>query len=244
MSEPREPRVCVVIPARNEEVLLPGALRSVAEQTLPAERVEVVVAVNGTTDRTAEIAERMGRECTAAGGPTVRVIQLPRPGVARAKNAGVAAAIGELIVFLDADSRMSSNLLEEVVARAARGERAASIRIVADGDDLLDRAFFLLIEHGKRIVGTRANLFWCDRALFTALGGFDERLNHAEDLDFLVRARRAGVRVGHITRAWIATSPRRLHRLPLRLGMLTMLGRWALGHVGIGRTWPYSGGGE
>jgi len=40
------------------------------------------------------------------------------------------------------------------------------------------------------------------------------------------------------------TSTRRLHRGPLRLGMFRMLGRWVLGHVGIGRHWPYSGGGS
>ena len=45
--------------------------------------------------------------------------------------------------------------------------------------------------------------------------------------------------VGHLADAWIATSPRRLHRGPLRIGMLTMFGRWALGNFGIGRRWPY-----
>jgi hypothetical protein len=115
----------------------------------------------------------------------------------------------------------------------------ASIRIVADGSDRVDHAFFWVIENGKRLVRTRANMFWCTRDVFDRLGGFDASLNHAEDLDFLVRARRAGFRVGHIHGEWIATSPRRLHRGPLRIGMLAMLGRWALGHLGIGRRWPY-----
>lgn len=232
-----DPLVSVVIPARNEEALVGTALRSVAAQTHPLEEIEVVVVVNGSSDRTAEVAYGMAEELGAA--PAVRVLHEVPAGLSRAKNAGVRAARGRLVIFLDADSRMSPGLVAAVAARADAGERVASIRVVSDGPDPIDHAFFWVIEHGKRLVGTRANMFWCERALFESLGGFDEALNHAEDLDLMVRARRAGVRVGHLHREWIATSPRRLHAGPLRIGMFRMLGRWILGHVGIGRSWPY-----
>ena len=96
-----------------------------------------------------------------------------------------------------------------------------------------------MAENGKRLVRTRANMFWCRHDLFDQLAGFDETMHHAEDLDLLDRARRSGVRVGHIRSALIATSPRRLHEGPLRFGMFRMFGRWVLGHIGIGRRWPY-----
>jgi glycosyltransferase involved in cell wall biosynthesis len=238
-----EPLISVVLPARNEERLLPAALRSIAAQTLDPNLVEAIVVSNGSTDASVEVAEREAAAAAASGGPRIEVLAHVAPGIALAKNLGARRARGALLVFMDADSRMSPRLLETVRDRAAEGERAASIRIVADGGDPVDHAFFWVIENGKRLVRTRANMFWCERALFEALGGFDESLNHAEDLDFLVRAKRAGVRVGHIHAEWIATSPRRLHRGPLRLGMFGMLGRWVLGHIGIGRHWPYSGGG-
>jgi len=237
------PEISVILPARNEERLLPNALDSVAGQFYPLADVEAIVASNGSTDRTAALAREIGAALAAAGGPAVRVVAVAEHGVSRAKNAGAAAATGRLLLFMDADSRMSPGLLARVAARAAAGERVASIRIIADGRDPIDRAFFWVMENGKRLVRTRANMFWCEAALFRELGGFDETLHHAEDLDLLVRAKRAGVRVGHVRDEWIATSPRRLHRGPLRLGMFTMLGRWVLGHVGIGRRWPYSGGG-
>lgn len=236
--------ISVILPARNEERLLPMALRSIGAQSYPVADVEAIVASNGSTDRTLAVAREIGETLAATGGPTVRVVTTAEHGVSRAKNAGAAVAAGRLLVFMDADSRMSPGLLARVVARAAAGERVASIRIIADGRDPIDRAFFWVLENGKRLVRTRANMFWCEAALFEALGGFDETLQHAEDLDLLVRARRAGARVGHIRDEWIATSPRRLHRGPLRLGMFTMFGRWALGHFGIGRRWPYSGGGD
>lgn len=212
------------------------ALESVAQQDVPRDRLEAIVVSNASTDRTAAVS-RAARAKLA--DLRVTLIEVPEPGTARAKNLGAEAAGGELLLFLDADSRMSRGLARALLARAAAGERAASIRIVADGDDPLDRAFFWIIEHGKRLFGIRANLFYCDAALFRELGGFDESLNHAEDLEFLVRAKRAGVRVGHIAGEWIATSPRRLHRWPLRIGMLEMFGRWTLGHFGIGRRWRY-----
>lgn len=238
------PDFSVILPARNEARLLPAALTSIAAQTYPPDRVEAIVASNGSTDATAELAEAIGADLATNGGPAVRVVRSDQAGVSLAKNLGAAAAGGRWLVFMDADSRMSPSLLATLAARAAGGELAASIRVVADGADPVDHAFFWVIEKGKRLVRTRANMFWCERALFARLGGFDEALHHAEDLEFLLRARRSGVRVGHVHDEWIATSPRRLHRGPMRLGMFTMLGRWALGSAGIGRRWPYSGGGE
>lgn len=238
-----EPLVSVILPARNEERLLPAALRSVREQTLDRRLIEAIVVSNGSTDATVEVARREAVAVAAESGPVIEVVGDVPPGIARAKNLGAGRARGRLLVFMDADSRMSPGLLAAVQRRAKEGERAASIRIVADGDDPIDHAFFWVIENGKRLVRIRANMFWCERGLFEELGGFDESLNHAEDLDFLVRARRAGVRVGHIHDEWIATSTRRLRRGPLRAGMFTMFGRWLLGHLGIGRHWPYSDGG-
>jgi glycosyltransferase involved in cell wall biosynthesis len=238
------PLVSVILPARNEERLIGAALRSVAAATLPPQLVEAIVVSNGSTDGTVAVAEQEASYIGERGGPRVEVIGAVPPGIALAKNRGAAAAHGTLLVFMDADSEMSPGLLAAIARRAEAGERAASIRLRPDGDDPIDRALFWVLEYGKRLTRVRANMLWCERALFQELHGFDEALQQAEDLDLLVRAKRAGVRVGHVSEEWISTSTRRLHRGPLRLGMLKMLGRWVLGHVGIGRHWPYSGGGE
>ena len=237
------PVISVVLPARNEERLIGAALDSIAGQTLEPRQVEAIVVSNGSSDRTAAIARAEANRLLSGRGLRVKVLTNDSPGIARAKNAGARAAAGGQLVFMDADSRMSSGLLATIQRRAAGGERAASIRIVADGGDPVDRAFFWVLENGKRLLRIRANMLWMERGLFTQLGGFDESLNHAEDLDLLVRARRQGVPVGHVRDEWIATSTRRLHRRPLRLGMFAMFARWLLGHVGIGRRWPYQAGG-
>ncbi len=231
-----DPLVTVVIPARNEAAFIGAALGSVAVQHLDGGRVEAVVVVNGTSDGTAAVARAAAARMRAT---PVRVIEVPEPGVARAKNIGARAARGPLLVFLDADSRMAPDLLARIIGRAMNGAPAGCIRLVADSGDAIDRGFFALIEVGKRAFAIRANMLYCRRDLFLEAGGFDERLQHAEDRDLLVRLQRRGLVVTHVSDSWIATSPRRLHEGPARVGVARVLGRWALGHAGFWRERPY-----
>jgi hypothetical protein len=149
------------------------------------------------------------------------------------------AATARIIVFLDADSRAAPDLAQRVLDWAGRGYPAGSIKIVADSTDWLDRGFYGLIEWGKGLFGIHANMLYCERDLFLRSGGFGEDIHLAEDLEFLTRLERQGVHVGHVMDSYIATSPRRLHELPFRLGIVTTFVRWALAHVGIGRRWRY-----
>ena len=235
-AEPDLPLVSVVIPARNEAGWVAIPLSSVAAQTLPLDALEAVLVDNGSSDGTAEAARAFAATHPALA---VTVITDAAPGVARARNLGARAARGRLLVFLDADSRMAPNLAERVACRAGTGYPAGSIRLIADGGDRVDAGFFRLLEFGKRLFGIRAQMFYCERALFLRQGGFDEGLQVAEDREFLVQLMRSGIPVCHLTESWIATSPRRLHALPLHLGAVATLGRWALAHAGIGRRWRY-----
>lgn len=226
----------MIIPARNEAGHIGAALASVAAQTWPSDRVEAVVVDNGSVDGTGDVVRAF---MPAAPGLRVRLVEEPVPGAARARNRGAAQARGTCLVFLDADSRMAPDLLDRIAARRRAGYAAGSIRVVADSSDLLDRGFFGLIEFGKQLFGIHAQMCYCERELFWRTGGFDETLHLAEDRDLLTRLRAAGVPLARVGESWIATSPRRLRSLPLRLGMLTTLSRWALAHWGIGRRWRY-----
>lgn len=228
--------VSVVIPARNEAAYVTRALDSVGAQGYPVDRIEVVVAVNDSVDDTAGVVRRFQE---AHPGRRLTVLEDATPGVARAKNAGARAATGQVLLFLDADSRMAPDLIERVVQASSDGSPAGSIPIRADSDDILDRGFFALLEYGKRLFAIRANMLFCRHEVFEAVGGFDERLYQAEDRDLLVRLQRRGVIVTHLVGTWIATSPRRLHEGPLRVGTLRVLARWSLGHAGIWRDRPY-----
>ena len=230
--------ISVVIPARNEVELLPAALRSVTEQRY-AGSLDCVVVDNGSTDGTAASIDGLA----LGGAVPIAVIPEPVPGVGRAKNAGAAAAGGDVVIFLDADSRMAVDLAATVAASFAAGYEVGSIRVVSDGGAWLDRGFFRLMELGKRWFGIRAQMLYCRRSLFLALGGFSPDLTLGEDVDFLRRAQRhlkaRGRRgVGHVSTSEILTSPRRLASNH-HLGMIVMFVRWALALVGVGRKRNY-----
>lgn len=230
------PDLSVVIPARNEERYIGRALASVANQTIPLDRLEVVAVANGCTDRTAEVVRTF-----AAGHPdlAVRLIEVEQAGVAAAKNVGARTARGGTLLFLDSDSSMPPTLAARIIGMRRRGVRAASVRITADSRDVLDNMWYWTVEIGKHVLRVRANMSFCERDVFLAAGGFNPELRFAEDLDFLQRLARSGVRVEHVVRPPIATSPRRLHRGPLRLGGPQTLVRWLLVRWGIGRDWKY-----
>jgi glycosyltransferase involved in cell wall biosynthesis len=90
---PRQnPLVSAVIPAYNAELTIADAVKSVLAQT--SEVAEIIVVDDGSSDRTAEV---------AASFPRTRVIRQPNGGVGAARNAGIHAASGEWIAFLDSD---------------------------------------------------------------------------------------------------------------------------------------------
>lgn len=235
-------RVTVVIPAHNEAEYVTAALQSVVEQDYPLRCLDCAVVDNASTDGTAQIAAEFAALHRAL---SVAVVTEPSLGVSRAKNCGARQAAGDLLLFLDADSRCTPHLVRDVVTHYHAGSPAGSIRIVADSDSAFDRGFFALMELGPVLFGIRSQMFYCSRQLFTELGGFDEVLQLAEDLEFLHRAkeslRQKGVgTVCHIRTSAIATSPRRLRTLPYHLSVVTIFVRWALAFAGIGRKRRYS----
>src|SRR3954447_22566576 len=85
------PMVSFVIPAYNEEALLPRTLAALtAAARALAESFEIVVGDDASTDRTAQVAREHG----------ARVVRVERRQIAAARNAGARAAAGELLVFI------------------------------------------------------------------------------------------------------------------------------------------------
>lgn len=251
-DDPAAARITVVIPAHNEASYLEAALASVLAQDYPLEALECVVVDNASTDATARIAREFAERHEDL---RICVAHETRLGVSCAKNRGARLASGDTLLFLDADSRMTPGLARAVAARRRAGDPAGSIRIVADSNSLVERAFFDLMEVGALLFGIRSEMFYCDRALFLALGGFDEAIQLAEDLEFLDRlkahlrrASQGGKGIGrgkraavcHISRDTILTSPRRLRTRPHHLAIATLFARWALAFAGVGRKRDYA----
>lgn len=97
MSPP--PEVSFVIPVYNEEAILHAAVVDLCERLEP-ERLsyEVILAENGSRDRTAEVARELGKR-----HPEVRLVQSPQPNYGQALRAGIAAARGALVICDEID---------------------------------------------------------------------------------------------------------------------------------------------
>ncbi len=116
------PMVSVVVPARDEESFLPACLDSILAQTYPAQRMEVIVVDNRSTDRTGAIARSR-----AARDARVRVVDCDGPNQAAAMNAGVLAARGEIVARVDAHGFLAPDYLDSLVAAFARHPRAVAV---------------------------------------------------------------------------------------------------------------------
>lgn len=110
------PRASVVLPTYQGEGRITRALTSLATQTLARDEFEVIVVQNGPPCGTPDLVFAFR---TRHPGLEVRLIESSKPGAAAARNAGLAAARGEYVTFVDDDDWVSNNYLASLLARAA-----------------------------------------------------------------------------------------------------------------------------
>jgi glycosyltransferase involved in cell wall biosynthesis len=113
----QKPMISVIVPVYNGEVLLPLLLQSLSRLNYPADRLEILIVNNNSSDRTAEI---------LTDSPFTILFE-PVPGAGTARNAGIRQAKGEFLAFTDADCVIEANWLNDLLA----GFTDASVGAVA-----------------------------------------------------------------------------------------------------------------
>lgn len=186
------PRVSVIIPTYNRAELLRHAIASVLAQDY--QDLEVIVADDGSTDHTAEV--------VSAFGSRVTYLVLPHKGQPAApRNAGLAAATGEYIAFLDSDDLFLPHKLRQQVPVLEANPQVGLVYsdgyfFSDDPDQVNGHALTGLTTPSGAVFGEllRANfifmpLLLARRTLLQEAGGFDERpdLLVAEDYDLWLR---------------------------------------------------------
>lgn len=190
-------RVSVIIPARNEAKILPDLLEDLKRQAV--QPFEVICVDDESSDDTAAVAAAHG----------ARVITVPeRPegwlGKPWACETGAQAAVGECLLFLDADVRLAPDAMCGLLSAYQAGEGVVSIqpfhRIPKGYEQLA--LFFNAMQFGAngaalprpRGVGLFGPVILMSRAVFDALGGFvSVRSCIIEDLALGERLREAGI---------------------------------------------------
>ena len=198
----------MVVPAFNEERLLAGSLAATREAMRAFGEAgwesELIVCDNNSTDRTAEVAR--------AAGATV--VFEPVNQIARARNRGAAAASGDWLVFVDADSYPTAELFGEVAEAVKAGVLAGGATVSFGTVRLAIRVWIAAWNFVSRSARWAAGAFiFCEAAAFRELGGFDQSLYAGEEIDFSRRlkrlARRRGRAVAILHRHPLATSLRK-----------------------------------
>jgi glycosyltransferase involved in cell wall biosynthesis len=194
-------KVSLIIPAYNADKYLADAIESVLAQSYG--EVECIVVDDGSTDRTAEIANGFGQQ--------IRYAHQSNAGRSAARNTGLAMATGEFISFLDAD---------DILAREKLTEQVAFLEARGDCDVVYSRAQYFREENGVRryfsvkratpegdilpelVYGNFITILapLIRRKAIDRAGGFDPSLSRYEDWEFLLRLAISGAGFGYMDR--------------------------------------------
>lgn len=198
------PLVSIVVPTYNRRGSLSRLLNALTQQTYPAEKVEVVVVDDGSTDGTPAAVKQL------RFGYSLEIIEQAHAGPAAARNLGAAHARGPLILFLDDDVVPVPELIAAHVAShpTDAGSRTVVIGPMSPPVDW-PRPAWVRWEEKKLDIQYRAmlaGLYPCTarqfytgnaslaRALLLECGGFDPSYKRAEDVELGYRLRDRGAR--------------------------------------------------
>ena len=178
--------ISFIVPAYNEELELASTIAAIrlAAASGTKQPYEIIVVDDASTDTTAEVAART----------SARLVSINRRQIAAARNAGAHAARGQILFFIDADTRINRAHVADGVAALEAGCAGGGARIVPDGMvPLWGRIFvraFCTIYFGLNL-GAGAFLF-TTRRHFDAVGGFDEQYFIGEEVYFSLALRKLG----------------------------------------------------
>jgi glycosyltransferase involved in cell wall biosynthesis len=203
-------KISVIIPAFNEEKLLGASLAEIKSAAAAFARrgweFEIVVCDNNSTDRTSAIAEAAG----------AKVVFEPFNQIGRARNSGAAAATGDWLIFVDADSHPSAELFSDVAEQIISGGCVAGGATIRLDENIFAANFVTqLWNYASRFNRLLAGSFiFVETAAFRKLGGFSHEFFAAEELDLSRRlkqlARETGKKIVILHRHPLKTSARKM----------------------------------
>jgi len=199
----------IVVPVLNEEVVLEEQLVHLTGQCSD-HHCELIIVDGGSDDSTVAIGERFGR------------VLISRRGRATQMNAGAAAARGEVLIFLHADTRLPDDAFD-VIERALTSPKVAggAFRVCFNCHLWSYRlvAFITNMRSRTRTIFTGDQAYFVRATSFRAVGGYpDQPL--MEDLEIILRLRKIGKVV--LLPQYVTTSARRHEKIGLLRSVLFM----------------------
>ncbi len=181
--------ISIVTPAHNEEKLIGRCLESIQVAAKKVKiPVEHIVVLNRCTDKTQEICESHG----------ARTVVENARNLSKIRNAGAAAAQGSILITIDADSWVGPDMLKIVVKLLESNQYiGGGVKITPERMSLGIFCSMLVIAPFVFARGwISGGMFWCYKSDFDWIGGFDESKNSVEDVDFALRLKKHGKKMG------------------------------------------------
>src|SRR5579864_6333495 len=241
------PRISVVIPVRNEERSIGAVLGAFRGQDYPQERFEILVADGMSTDRTAQIVAQY----LSQPGPAIRLVKNPGLLSSCGRNAGVAEAKGEIIVFSDGHCQVPSRTLlrdaADLFACSDAGILCRPQPLNFPGNtyfqNLVAAARASWLGHGRdSTIYATDREGWVDpssagamyrRSLFEQFGGFDECFDACEDVEFNHRLHQSGIKAYISPKLTLFYEPRKT-----LASLFKQMVRYGRGRVRLSRKHP------
>jgi len=199
--------ISVIIPAHNEELYVGPCIESILAGKTPDLR-EIIVVDNASTDRTADVAGRH---------PMVRVVREWKKGITHAREAGRKAATGEILAYVDADSRVPKDWLAMIEKGFRENPRLVCLSGPCEYYDFpawknrIVRLYWnvarpLNMMTGAMVLGSN---FAARKEALETIGGFDTSIAfYGEDTNIARRLKKQG-EVRFVQRFRVASSARR-----------------------------------
>lgn len=189
-------KVSIIVPVYNASVFLPRCIESICKQSY--KNLELILIDDGSTDNSLEICKTFSSKYSF-----IKVISQPNRGVSAARNAGIQAATGDLITFVDSDDWLDVGTIE--TAKEFLRKYHADVvtygwrRVFEDSEDIQECVkHFEVIEDNQLIIkrilenysalggGYPWNKLW-RRNIFQSIELFESELFYFEDLEWVIR---------------------------------------------------------
>ena len=193
--------ISFIVPAYNEQALIGRSIEALNRAGRCADQpYEIVVADDASSDNTAAIAANHG----------ARVVRVNHRQIAAARNAGAREAKGDKLIFVDADTEVTAEVVGAAIEAMNRGAAGGGCSVRFDGQ--IPRYAKLICAATNRLfraTGFACGCFlFCTRRAFDAAGGFDETLFASEEISMSRALKRQGRFV--VLRESVTSSGRKL----------------------------------
>lgn len=200
----------VIIPAFNEEQLILDCLNSVAHSLTAHQksgfRHEVIVVDNNSTDNTAKLAKKAG----------AKVVFEPINQIGRARNTGAAAATGDWLLFVDADSLLNAGMMSDIFSMIESNEYVGCGSVMHMPNLPWWGAVAMHLWTTTSVLCRWASgaLVVCRTDAFREVGGFNQEMFAADEIDLSRLLKRWGrqhnLKFTILTQHPLVTSPRKV----------------------------------